>query len=157
MVKKFIISLVLKIIGKVLVYLYKKDDETYSNLMEFTNGESFKIKVANLNIFLQILIKDKSTRKMEVIKTNKNDCDIEIIFKNINYAFKVFTGRKSIDQAYIERAFILKGDIPKTMGLVRALYIVEYLLFPKLIWKKILKEKPKTSTKKMNVYLRVIR
>ena len=155
--KKMIISLVLKIMGKALVYLYKKDDETFQNLIDFSDGESFKIKIANLNIFLHIMIKDKNTRRMEIIKNNNKESDIEIIFKNTNYAFKVFMGKKSIHDAYAERAFILKGDIHKTMGLVRGLYIVEYQLFPKLIWKKILKEKPKSFARKFNVYMSVLR
>jgi len=103
------------------------------------------------------MIKDKNTHRMEIVKNYNKESDIEIIFKNVNYAFKVFVGIKSIHEAYTERAFILKGDIHKTMGLVRALYIVEYLLFPKFIWRKILKEKPQTFANKFNVYMRIIK
>ena len=155
--KKMIISLVLKIMGKALVYLYKKDDATFYNLIDFSDGESFKIKIANLNIFLHIMIKEKNTRRVEIIKNNNNECDIEIIFKNINYAFKVLIGKKSIHEAYTERAFMLKGDIHKAMGIVRVLYIVEYLLFPKFIWRRILKEKPRTFARKFNVYMSILR
>ncbi len=82
--------------------------------------------------------------------------DIHIVFKNETMAFRVFTGRMGIAGAYAAHAFILRGNINETMGVVRVVDLVEGYLFPRLITRRILKEAPDKQLPTLAVYLRLI-
>ena len=67
--------------------------------------------------------------------------DIEIAFKSLSGAFRVFVGLESVGRAYCEHRFVLKGNINETMCLVRAIEIAEGYLFPRVWNRRILKHK----------------
>lgn len=71
-------------------------------------------------------------------------------------AFRVFTGRMGIAGAYAAHAFTLRGNINRTMGVVRIVDMVEGYLFPRFMTRRILKDTPKKELPALAVYLRLI-
>lgn len=78
--------------------------------------------------------------------------DICIRFKSVNIVFELFTGQLGLDRAYAENRMIIKGDLFQTLKVVRMFYACECYLFPKCIWGKIIKEKPKLSSNTPAIY-----
>lgn len=88
-----------------------------------------------------------------VKKVQNKKADISILFKNSKIANKVLLGRISIAQAFANHALLLKGDIYKSMSLVRIINIVENYLFPKWYTKAIPYSEKEVSSLKMYLYV----
>lgn len=84
------------------------------------------------------------------------ESDITIMFKYMDIVFEIFTGQIGLDRAYAENRMIVKGDIFQTLKIVRMFYICECYLFPKFIWKNIIKEKPKLTSNTFSIYIATI-
>ena len=108
---------------------------------------------------MKVLYKDdqrisKYLKGLSKVK-NKN-ADIEITFKSISTAFKVFTGMMSVKQAYLQHCFILKGDIYESMRFVRCVDLVETYLFPYFMTKRILNHYQKRYQPMLIVYIKTL-
>lgn len=143
----------------VLFFLYrginivkKVDEEVLKEIASW--NENIIIKIATYEDGPSLIIKKQQDKIIRIKEANK--CDIEIVFKSLDVAFLVLTAREGISKAYAEHRFILKGDITKSMSLVRCIDIVETYLFPKVIAKKLVKTIKKIKIPKLVTYLRVI-
>jgi hypothetical protein len=63
-----------------------------------------------------------------------------VTFKNVNGAFPVLLGMKSVLQSFVEHRASLAGDVGLGISLVRCLHIVEGYLFPDIMTRRILPE-----------------
>ena len=134
-----------KIVNKLEPKVYKETanwKEGYTiKIQTCTNGPSLVLKKGHNNI-----VKLKQEQK----------CDLEIVFKNLDTAFLLLTGRLGIAKAYCEHRFLLKGNIMEAMSLVRCLDIVETYLFPRFISKHLVKKMETLKVPRMITYVRVI-
>lgn len=122
----------------------KKEIEIYDE------GTIIMLKV---NSFGPHMVMQKKGDKLIYLGNKKvKDADLTISFKNIEVAVLVLTGQLGVAQAYAEHRYVVKGDLYLIMPLVRALCVVEAYLFPKFMAKKILKEMPKRTNNKFNIY-----
>lgn len=158
--KRKVIIRIKRVISKiVLFFLYrgirivtKLDGEAKKEVETWKDRYTINIKTCKNG---PNLIIKKVDGKIKRIKDVDN-CNLEIIFKSLDSAFLLLTGRLGIAQAYAEHRFMLKGNIIEAMSLVRCLDIVEMYLFPKIISKNLVKEVKKRKVPMLIVYLRII-
>lgn len=147
--KKVISRIVLFFLYKGFKVTYKYDENVKKEIDTWKEGFTASIDTGEKNIKL---ILKKENGKLLKIKEVQN-VDIDIVFKSIDAAFLMFTGRLGVSQAYAEHRFTLKGEISKAMSIVRCVDIVEAYLFPKFITKSILKEQPKKKMGLIRTYI----
>lgn len=149
-----ICSVVLEVLYRGIRVLSKTDTRVHQELQDLPEGQTVRFAVAadEKAPALSFTVTGGTIRKAEKIAVP----DVNIVFKNEKMAFRVFTGRMGIAGAYAAHAFVLKGNINETMGVVRIIDLVEGYLFPKFIAKHILKEIPKKQYPTALLYLRLI-
>ncbi len=157
--RKIAVRLKILISKIVLFFLYrgfkvteKKDDSVKKEIEAWNEGFTICINAGVPNVKLNL---KKENGKLVRLKQLEN-AELEIIFKSIDVAFLMFTGRLGVSKAYSEHRFMLKGEISKAMSLVRCIDIVEAYLFPKFITKNILKEIPKKKMGLVRTYAQVL-
>lgn len=157
--RKIVFQVKIWISKVVLFFLYrgihivnKIEPKVYTETKKWKNGYSIKIQACEKGPSL--LLKKQGN---EIIRLKDNqDCDLEIIFKSLDGAFLLLTGRLGIAKAYCEHRFLLKGNIMEAMSLVRCIDIVETYLFPKMIAKHLVKEITKIKIPRIITYMRVL-
>ena len=148
-IKKIISKIVLWFLYKGFKVTYKYDENVRKEIDSLENGFTAIIDTGAKNTKLII---QKLNNKLIKLKTVEN-ANIEIVFKSLDTAFLMFTGRLGVSRAYAEHRFTLKGEIAQAMSLVRCIDIVEAYLFPKIITKNILKYQPKKSIGLLKTYV----
>ena len=151
-IKIFISKIVLFFLYRGFNIVNKIDQDVYTEVEKWRDGYTIKIQTSDNG---PSLILKKQGKKIVRLK-NEQECDLEIIFKNLDSAFLLLTGRLGIAKAYCEHRFLLKGDIMEAMSLVRCLDIVETYLFPKFISKHLVKKVKKTKSQIIVTYLRIL-
>ena len=76
----------------------------------------------------------KEGKNITFLGLEKVDPDVAILFKSLDSALLVFTGRIGTHIAGAEKRFFLHGNVEKAMKLNRALSMVQAFLFPKIIF-----------------------
>lgn len=148
-IKKLVSKIVLFFLFKGFKVTYKYDENVRKELDSLQDGFIAVIDTGEENIKLIIQKKDNKIIRLKQVEY----ADIEIVFKSIDVAFRMFTGRLGVSRAYAEHRFTLKGEIAQAMCLVRCIDIVEAYLFPKIITKNILKYQPKKSMGLLRTYI----
>lgn len=151
-IKVFISRIVLFFLYRGFKIINKVEPKVYKETANWKEGYTIKIQTCINGPSLLLEKKHDSIVKLKQEQT----CDLEIIFKNLDTAFLLLTGRLGIAKAYCEHRFLLKGNIIEAMSLVRCLDIVETYLFPKFIAKHLVKKIEPLQISKMITYLRVI-
>lgn len=149
-----------KVISKVvLFFLYrgfnivnKIEPDVYKETKCWKNGYTIKIQTCDNGPSLLLKKEGNQIKKLK----QEQKCDLEIIFKSLDTAFLLLTGRLGIAKAYCEHRFLLKGNIMEAMSLVRCLDIVETYLFPKFIAKHLVKEVKSLKIPRIITYIRVL-
>lgn len=143
----------------ILFFLYrgfnivnKIEQKVYENVQKWQDGYTVKIQTCEKG---PSLILKKQGKKIIKLK-KEQECNLEIIFKNLDSAFLLLTGRLGIAKAYCEHRFLLRGNIMEAMSLVRCLDLVETYLFPRFISKNLVKEVNKTKISIIVTYLRIL-
>jgi hypothetical protein len=75
-----------------------------------------------------------------------------VTFKNVDGAFPVLLGMKSVLQSFVEHRASLAGDVGLGISLVRCLHIVEGYLFPDLMNRRILPSPAVRSVSHIRAY-----
>lgn len=75
--------------------------------------------------------------------------DVEMWFKNINFAYLIMTGRISVPNAIYHNRQFVKGSLSYGMSVIRALNTVQTLLLPNFIARFYIKQVPKLTMKKL--------
>lgn len=151
-IKKLISKIVLFFLYKGFKVTYKHDTNVKKEIETLKDGFTFVIDTGENGI--NLIIK-KQENKLIRLKQAPN-ADIVITFKSLDTAFRMFTGRLGVSQAYAEHRFTLRGEIAQAMCLVRCIDIVEAYLFPKLITKNILKYQPTKAMGLLKTYMLVL-
>lgn len=143
----------------ILFFLYrgfnivnKIEPKVYEEVQKWQ--DSYTVKIQTCEKGPSLILKKQGEKIVRLKK--EQECNLEIIFKNLDSAFLLLTGRLGIAKAYCEHRFLLKGDIMEAMSLVRCLDLVETYLFPKFISKNLVKEVNKTKIPIIATYLRIL-
>lgn len=152
--QQLVCGIVLQVLFRAVRVLSRCDSRIRQELLDLPQGLTVKLSVspAENSRSLTLTVADGTVRRAD--KAAKPD--IHITFKNEAMAFRVFTGRMGIADAYAAHAFTLRGNINQTMGVVRIVDRVEGYLFPRFMTRRILKEVPKKELPTLAVYLRLI-
>lgn len=150
--KAFVSKIVLFFLYRGFKACYKFDSRVREEIDSWQEGMSAVIETGIKGVNLCIKKRDGDLIRLQII----DNADIVIKFKSIDTAFLMFTGRLGVAKAYAQHRFTLKGEINKTMSLVRVIDIVEAYLFPKIITKHILKEVPKKEANLLRTYVYVL-
>ncbi len=148
-IEKLVSKIVLFFLFKGFKVTYKYDENVRKEIDSLQDGFTAAIDTGEKDIKLIIRKKDNKIIRLKQVE----NADIEIVFKSIDVAFRMFTGRLGVSRAYAEHRFTLKGEIAQAMCLVRCIDIVEAYLFPKLITKNILKYQPKKNIGLLRTYI----
>lgn len=151
-IKRLISKIVLFFLYKGFKVTYKCDTNVKKEIDSLRDGFIAVIDTGEKGINLII---QKQGNKLIRLKQAEN-ADIVITFKSLDTAFRMFTGRLGVSQAYAEHRFTLKGEIAQAMCLVRCIDIVEAYLFPKFITKNILKYQPQKAMGLLKTYMLVL-
>ena len=148
--KKTVLSLILQVLYRTMRVLEKRDANVAGDMAQLAEGACVRIR-AGLNADApQLTVIHQNGR---LVKGDSGQhADIEIVFKSVSGAFRVFTGLESIGQAYCQHRFVLTGNINETMCLVRAIETAEGYLFPRVWNRRILKHRVEKQLPSLAVY-----
>ena len=76
-------------------------------------------------------------------------CDVEMWFKNIEFAYLTMTGRISVPNAVYHNRQFVRGSLIYMMSVIRIMNVVQTLLLPNFIARFYIKEVPKLTFKKL--------
>lgn len=148
--KKTVLALILQVLYRTMRVLDRRDGGVANDLSQLQEGAVVRICAGMTEDAPQLTVVRKDGR---LIKGNSDmTADIEIVFKSIDAAVRVFTGCESIGTAYCQHRFVLTGNINETMCLVRAIETAEGYLFPRVWNKRILKHKVEKQLPTLAVY-----
>ena len=148
--KKTVLALILQVLYRTMRVLDRRDGGVANDLSQLQEGAVVRICAGMTKDAPQLTVVRKDGR---LIKGNSDmAADIEIVFKSIDAAVRVFTGCESIGTAYCQHRFVLTGNINETMCLVRAIETAEGYLFPRVWNKRILKHKVEKQLSTLAVY-----
>jgi hypothetical protein len=148
--KKTVLALILQVLYRTMRVLDRRDGGVANDLSQLQEGAVVRICAGMTEDAPQLTVVRKDGR---LIKGNSDmTADIEIVFKSIDAAVRVFTGCESIGTAYCQHRFVLTGNINETMCLVRAIETAEGYLFPRVWNKRILKRKVEKQLPTLAVY-----
>lgn len=148
--KKFIIWVVMQFLYRGLKVLYMKDKRVQNELDGWNQDMVIQLKVMHGPCMTM------KYSYLQGIKKSHESADIIITFKSVDCALLVFTGFMSVQQAYLEHRFILKGNIHESMRLVRCIDLVEIYLFPRFMTKRILNHQEDKYYSSLYIYLKAL-
>ena len=144
------LALILQMLYRTMRVLEKRDTNVAGDMAQLPEGVCVRIRAGLTADAPQLTV---VRRNGMLMKGNaKQRADIEIVFKSISGALRVFTGCESIGQAYCQHRFVLSGNINETMCLVRAIETAEGYLFPRIWNKRILKFRVEKQLPAIAVY-----
>lgn len=148
--KRAIVAVVLQVLYRALNALGRRDPAVAAELRQLPEGACVRIR-AGMDARAPQLAFVRRGGGVERAGADAH-ADIEIAFKSLSGAFRVFVGLESVGQAYCGHRFVLRGNINETMCLVRAIEIAEGYLFPRLWNRRILKRPVKKCLPTVAVY-----
>ena len=152
--KKFVVNVGFKLLGKGLVACSKVEQAVKEELKSYEDGFVIELKIFNTDTKVAV---EKIGDRFKYLGSKYNTTpDLSVIFKSYEGALLLVLGQIGLHEGYAQHRFIVKGDFIQAMPFVRILYYVEAYLFPKFITKNILKEMPERSSTKLQAYLRLL-
>lgn len=153
-IKKFVVNIGFKLLGKGLVSCSKIEKAVQEEIEFYEDGFIIELKVFNTDT--KVAVEKIGNRFKYLGSKNNRTPDLSVIFKSYEAALLLVLGQIGVHEGYAQHRFIAKGDLIDSMPFIRILYYVEAYLFPKFITKNILKEFPKRSSSKAKAYLRLL-
>lgn len=145
-VKSFIIKTLLFSLGRGFQSLARVDSDLKNEVDNWDDSFSIMFEVLPKGPYMSLQKRNGRLRYLGLKKLD--NAELTICFKNIETAFMVFTAQLSTPAAYAQHRLSVKGDLSKSMALIRCLNIVQFYLFPKIIAKNIILRLPKMTPKK---------
>lgn len=148
--KKIVLALILQVLYRTMRVLDRRDDSVAGDLSQLPEGAVVRICAGMTEDAPKLTVVRKNGKLIK--GTSGMPADIEIVFKSISAALRVFTGCESIGTAYCQHRFVLTGNINETMCLVRAIETAEGYLFPRMWNRRILKHRVEKQLPTLAVY-----
>jgi hypothetical protein len=137
--KILVVKTVLFILGRSFHAASKLDPQIKKEVAAWEEGFTFMMKVFPHGPRMSV---EKRKGLLVYRGFRPENADLVITFKSIESAFLVFTAQCGTCRAFAENRFIVVGDIPKAMSLVRCLNALQRYLFPLFINRLIVKRPP---------------
>lgn len=137
--KTLVVKAVLFILGRSFHAASRWDPDLKKEIASWEEGFTFMMRVFPVGPRMGV---EKRRGILLYRGSRPENADLIITFKSIESAFLVFTAQCGTARAFAESRFIVNGDLPKAMSLVRCLNILQRHLFPLFINRRILKRPP---------------
>lgn len=137
--KTLVVKTVLFILGRSFHAASKWDPDLRREIAPWEEGSTFMMRVFPDGPCMTV---EKRRGILLYRGSRPPGADLIVTFKSMESAFLVFTAQCGTARAFAESRFIVNGDIPKAMSLVRCLNILERYLFPLFINRRIVKRPP---------------
>lgn len=144
--KTQIVRLSLYYLGMAIETAYKVEPQARKDMDSLPESFTFCMGVEKgPSLFIR---KDAGTVKY-VGEKDAFDADLELRFKNIEYAFLAMTGRIGTPDAVYHNRQYVKGSLNRMMVMIRVMNIAQTLLFPNFLVGFYIKEVPRLTVNKM--------
>jgi hypothetical protein len=110
--------------------------------------ETFSVRIAVVGGPSMLMLKKEGVFKY-LGEKEAFCCDVELWFKNIEFAYLTMTARISVPNAIYHNRQFVRGNLKYTMSFMRVLNIVQTLLLPNIIARFYIKEVPRLTFRKM--------
>ncbi len=140
--QKAIVTALLFFMGRAMPAIAQKDEEVKKEIDQWEEGFSFLFEILPDGPYLAM---EKKEGMLQFVGMERINADLIVSIKNIDSAFKMFTTQLSSHNAYAQHRMSLQGENDKALQLIRCLNIVQFLLFPGFLSKRILKRQPEMS------------
>ena len=147
--QKGVCAVVLFVLRRALDVLYRRDTQVKRELSALGEGFTLALTTGPGGPSLLVRLQDGRVRPIK-----GGEADVLIAVKNIDAAFLLLTGQLGVAQAYAQHRFTLRGDIVRTMPIVRCVDIAEGYLFPWFWAGRILRRRPVKEMSSVGLYLR---
>lgn len=149
-VKTALVKTLLFVMGRGIPAIARLDDDVRKEVEQWDESFSIMFEVLPNGPYLSLKKKDG---ELHFEGLHKTDADLVITFKNVDSAFMVFTTQLSTPEAYAQHRMSVKGDLSMSMSLIRCLNIVQFLLFPRILAKRIIRRLPELTPKRWGIRL----
>ncbi|WP_102412357.1 SCP2 sterol-binding domain-containing protein [Beduinella massiliensis] len=149
--KRAVCAVVLFVLRRALDVLGRRDSRVQRELSSL--GEGFVLRLSTGEGGPQLCVRLTGGRVRRA--GAEESADVTIALKNLDAAFLLLTGTIGVAQAYAQHRFTLRGDITRTMPVVRCVDIAESYLFPWVWAGRILRRRPGKEMTSVGLYLRV--
>ncbi|MFP3981640.1 MAG: hypothetical protein ACLFUY_09615 [Desulfobacterales bacterium] len=145
LLKKSYVFVMLLIVGRAIEAAAKVDESVRKIFGDLPGRFTFYLGVAPGGPYM-VFGKDKQGN-VKYLGWNLygRKIDLGLKIKNIESGIKVFTFQESTAQAFAYDRFIVEGNLPQALAVVRVIDIVEVYLLPKVITRLAVKRYPKWS------------
>ncbi len=140
--KRTVNRTVLFIVGRALQSLSRREPLIQQEVQTWPEGFTLMMGVAPAGGSLALVTRPGGRLAYLGSKYDPDQTEVVINFKNIEAAFRMFTGRLGIDEAYAQHCMTAKGDLSHTLSVVRALNITVAYLFPAFLAARLMKRLP---------------
>ena len=137
--KTFVVKIVLFVLGRSFQAASKLDPHIREEVASWEEGFAFMMRVFPGGLRMSV---EKRKGRLVHRGSRPETADLVLTFKCLESAFMLFTAQCGTSRAFAESRFIVSGDIPKAMSLVRCLNILQRYLFPLALNRRILKRPP---------------
>lgn len=149
--KRAVCAVVLFVLRRALDVLGRRDSRVQRELSSLGEGFVLRLSTGEGGPGLCVRLTGGRVRRAGA----EDAADVTIALKNLDAAFLLLTGTIGVAQAYAQHRFTLRGDITKTMPVVRCVDIAESYLFPWVWAGRILRRRPGKEMTSVGLYLRV--
>ncbi len=132
--KEKILKILLVIFKRAVLFLFVNDEQFNKEILKLS-GKCFSIKINKTD--LSTAFKVEKSRIVE--QPESSTCEVELIFKNLCFAFKTFSALISLEETFSYRGVILNGQIKDALALTRAIKRLQAVVFPDFWIKRAIK------------------
>lgn len=149
----FVCAIILKFLYHGLRILYRHDERVKNDLDRIDKNTIIRLACSSDGPSLKVISTGNGILKCADTQLP----DININFKDISFAFSVFTGQTGIAESFSKHMMYVTGDFSKIMSLVRCMEHAERYLFPSFITRRILKTLIPKRISSIRLYFCIIR
>ena len=151
--KRVVCATSLLALGSAFELLTRFSAEAREGIADLRDGFRFAMGIWPDGPFITLA---KKGDRVKYIGRGRQGEDVAIIFKNLDAAVRVFTGQTGTAKAVAHNWVFVHGNLGDSMRVNRALEQVQIYLFPTLLLKKALKEKPHLSGAQLAIKAKVM-
>ena len=148
--KLAMVKSLLFVLGRATPAIARMDVDVQKEIKQWDEGFKVMFEILPDGPYLSLEKRDDELHFLGLVKT---DADLVVTFKNLESAFLLLTTQISTPQAYAQHRIGVKGEIVTGMSFTRCLNVVQFLLFPGFIARRILKRMPDMTLRRWFIRL----
>ncbi len=148
--KLFLVKMILFLLGRVAPSVARMEEEVQKEIDRWEEGFKVMLAVPPRGPYLTLSKKDG---KLKCLGMDRTDADLIINFKNLDSAFLMLTTQISTTEAYAQHRLSVKGDVATGMSFTRCLNLIQFILFPKFVSRRVLKRLPEMTLRRWLIRL----